>query len=298
MALVHEENSRNRNPKEGEDKALKGNQLCYYPDDADTRKPVISLKNLGLTYTSENNQVNALEDINLEIKEGEFICLLGPSGCGKSTLLKVIAGFISPSEGEAYVNTTKISGSDWNRGVVFQQPALYPWLSVEDNVKFGLKMRKLPKAEQRELTEHYLEKVGLLDFRKHKPYELSGGMRQRVMIARVLVNNPLVLLMDEPFGALDALTRDQMQNLLRSIWWESHKSILFITHDVDEALSLGTRVLVMSPRPGKIIKEFKTSFTNSITGENADQIRFTSEFKKVREEVLDLINHVRTEYYI
>ncbi len=273
-------------------------KITIYPDNADTARQVILLNKLGLTYTSENNQVQALEDINLEIREGEFVCLLGPSGCGKSTLLKIIAGFIPPTAGEAYINDTKITGADWHRGVVFQQPALYPWLTVEENVKFGLKMRKVPKAEQKQIAEYYLEKVGLLEFRKHKPYELSGGMKQRISIARVLVNNPDVLLMDEPFGALDALTRDQMQNLVRNIWWETHKSILFITHDVDEALSLGTRVIIMSPRPGRIIKEFKTSFTNSITSDNADQVRFSAEFKRIREEVLDMINHVRTEYYI
>lgn len=273
-------------------------KITIYPDNADTARQVILLNKLGLTYTSENNQVQALEDINLEIREGEFVCLLGPSGCGKSTLLKIIAGFIPPTAGEAYINETKITGADWHRGVVFQQPALYPWLTVEENVKFGLKMRKVPKAEQKQIAEYYLEKVGLLEFRKHKPYELSGGMKQRISIARVLVNNPDVLLMDEPFGALDALTRDQMQNLVRNIWWETHKSILFITHDVDEALSLGTRVIIMSPRPGRIIKEFKTSFTNSITSDNADQVRFSAEFKRIREEVLDMINHVRTEYYI
>lgn len=275
-----------------------GKDIPIYPDDVDTAKQVILLNNLGLTYTSESSQVHALEDINLEIKEGEFVCLLGPSGCGKSTLLKIIAGFITPTTGDAYINDDKIKGADWHRGVVFQQPALYPWLTVEENVKFGLKMRGIPKKEQKQIAEYYLEKVGLLEFRKQKPYELSGGMKQRVSIARVLVNNPDVLLMDEPFGALDALTRDQMQNLVRNIWWETHKSILFITHDVDEALSLGTRVVIMSPRPGRIIKEFKTSFTNSITADNADEVRFSTEFKKIREEVLDMINHIRTEYYI
>ena len=274
------------------------NEATIFADDADTRKPVISLQQVGLTYKAGNNQVHALENINLDIREGEFVCLLGPSGCGKSTLLKVIAGFISPTGGEALVNENKITGADWHRGVVFQQPALYPWLNVEDNVKFGLKMRKVPRSERIEITEHYLQKVGLLEFRRHKPYELSGGMKQRISIARVLVNNPLVLLMDEPFGALDALTRDQMQNMLRNLWWETKKTILFITHDVDEALSLGTRVLVMSPRPGRIVREFKTSFTLGMTGENSDQVRFSPSFKAIREQVLDLINHVRTEYTI
>jgi taurine transport system ATP-binding protein len=259
---------------------------------------IVSLRRVGLTYKAGNKQVNALEDINLDIEAGEFVCLLGPSGCGKSTLLKIIAGFISPTEGEATVNGNIITGSDWHRGVVFQQPALYPWLNVEDNVKFGLKMRKIPKAERTRITEYYLKKVGLFEFRKYKPYELSGGMKQRISIARVLVNSPLVLLMDEPFGALDALTRDQMQNLLRNIWWETKKTILFITHDVDEALSLGTKVLVMSSRPGRIIKEFKTSFTIGMTSDNSNPIRFTPDFRNLREQVLNLINNERTEYNI
>lgn len=298
MALMHKESPVEYNPENSKSVYTNIDDITIYSDSDDSGKPVITLKNLGLTYTSESNQVDALENINLEIKEGEFVCILGPSGCGKSTLLKIIAGFISPTQGEAYINDSKITGADWHRGVVFQQPALYPWLTVEDNVKFGLKMRKLPKAEQKKIAEYYLEKVGLLEFRNHKPYELSGGMKQRVSIARVLVNNPLLLLMDEPFGALDALTRDQMQKLLRNIWWETHKSIVFITHDVDEALSLGTRVLIMSQRPGRIIKEFKTDFTNMITTDNASHIRFTTEFKKLREEILDLINHVKTEYEI
>lgn len=250
---------------------------------------VISLDGVSLTYNSAS-AVNALENINLKLHEGEFVCLLGPSGCGKSTLLKILAGFVFPSQGAATIDGQVITGSDWHRGVVFQQPPLYPWLNVAENVDFGLKMRKIPENERREIVATYLKKIGLLEFSKHKIYELSGGMKQRVAIARVLVNNPRVLLMDEPFGALDALTREQMQNLLRNIWWESKKTILFITHDVDEALALGTRVLVMSKRPGQIVKEFRTSFTNSITGENSNRTRYTGEFMKIREEILDLIN--------
>lgn len=262
---------------------------------ADNREPVennevvISLDGVSLTYNSAS-AVNALENINLKLHEGEFVCLLGPSGCGKSTLLKILAGFVFPTQGTATIDGQVITGSDWHRGVVFQQPPLYPWLNVGENVDFGLKMRKIPEKTRRETVDSYLQKIGLSEFRENKIYELSGGMKQRVAIARVLVNNPRVLLMDEPFGALDALTREQMQNLLRNIWWESQKTILFITHDVDEALALGTRVLVMSKRPGQIVKEFRTSFTNSITGENSNRTRYTPEFLKIREEILELIN--------
>lgn len=207
---------------------FKGNQSV-----TEDSKNIISLKNINLTYKSSNTRIDALKDINLDIFEGEFICVLGPSGCGKSTLLKIIAGFIDPTEGSAYMDGNVIKGPDWHRGVVFQQPPLYPWLNVEDNVKFGLKMRKVPLDESNKKVDLFLEKVGLTEFSKHKPYELSGGMKQRVAIARVLVNNPRVLLMDEPFGALDALTREQMQNLLRNIWLDTKKTIFFITHDVD-----------------------------------------------------------------
>ena len=255
----------------------------------ESNEVVISLKGVSLTYHSDS-AVNALDTINLKLHEGEFVCLLGPSGCGKSTLLKIIAGFVFPTLGTVTIDGQIITGSDWHRGVVFQQPPLYPWLNVAENVEFGLKMRKIPTNNRREIVDAYLEKIGLLEFRSNKIYELSGGMKQRVAIARVLVNNPRVLLMDEPFGALDALTRAQMQTILRNIWWESKKTILFITHDVDEALALGTRVLVMSKRPGQIVKEFKTSFTNSITGENSNRTRYTPEFLKIREEILDLIN--------
>ncbi|HWR45095.1 ABC transporter ATP-binding protein [Sporomusa sp.] len=258
---------------------------------------VLALEDVSLTYNSDNG-ANALENINLRLHEGEFVCLLGPSGCGKSTLLKIIAGFISPSAGNAVMDGEKIKGADWHRGVVFQQPPLYPWLNTQENVKFGLKMRKIPESESQKLTEEYLKKVGLLEFSNNKPYELSGGMKQRVAIARALVNKPRVLLMDEPFGALDALTREQMQSLLRNIWWESKCTILFITHDVDEALSLGTRVLVMSKRPGRIVKEFKTTFTYAISGENSNRVRYTAQFLKAREEILELINKQEFSYNI
>lgn len=259
------------------------------------QEKIISLENISMIYKTGNKKTTALENINLDIEEGEFVCLLGPSGCGKSTLLKLMAGFITPTQGKIISNGKAIRGANWNRGVVFQQPSLYPWLNVEDNVKFGLKMRKVPKEEGNKIALHFIEKVGLLKFRKHKPYELSGGMRQRISIARVLVNSPLVMLMDEPFGALDALTREQMQTLIRNIWLETKKTILFITHDVDEALLLGSRVIVMSQGPGRIIKEFKTNFTKKITSDNENNVRFKCEYKDLREKILDLINNVHSE---
>lgn len=258
---------------------------------------LVRLEKISLTYNSDNS-IEALSEIDLTINEGEFVCVLGPSGCGKSTLLKIIAGFIKPTRGKALMSGQEITGPDWYRGVIFQQPQLYPWLSVEDNVQFGLKMRKIPEPKRREIARTFLEKVGLLEFRKHKPYELSGGMKQRVAIARVLANDSKVLLMDEPFGALDALTREQMQSLLRNIWWETGKTIFLITHDIDEALLLGTRVLVMSKRPGRIIKEFRTSFVLGMSGDPFNSIRLTAGFQKVRGEVLNLINEIPSEYQI
>ncbi|MGB5823025.1 MAG: ABC transporter ATP-binding protein [Proteocatella sp.] len=251
---------------------------------------VVSLKNMYFKYVSEKGNVDVLQNINLNIKEGEFICVLGPSGCGKSTLLKILAGFIKPASGEALMDDEAINGPDYHKGVVFQNPVLYPWLNVEDNIAFGLKMRKFPKNEIAELTKKYLELVGLSGFGKYKPYELSGGMKQRVSLAKTLVNKPRLILMDEPFGALDALTRNNMQKLIRKIWIKTKNTVLLITHDVDEALELATRIIVLSDRPGTIVKEFNTSYTYDIIKNNNENIRYSDEYMYVREEILKIIN--------
>lgn len=251
---------------------------------------VLSIKDASLQYKSEKGLVTALKDINLDINKGEFICVLGPSGCGKSTLLNIIAGFHKPTEGAAVMGEEEINGPSWHRGVVFQTPTLYPWLNIEQNVSFGPKMRKIDKKEQKELVEKYLDLVGLKDFKKQKPYELSGGMRQRASLARVLVNTPEMILMDEPFGALDALTRINMQALIRTIWNKTGNTIFMITHDVDEALALATRVIVMSSRPGRIVKEFNTEFTYDISGVNQEGVKYSNEYQLIREEILNIIN--------
>ncbi|MBU3142918.1 ABC transporter ATP-binding protein [Clostridium sp. CF012] len=256
---------------------------------------VVTLKDVNLSYSGEKGEVIALQDINLDIKEGEFICVLGPSGCGKSTLLKIIAGFLKPLEGEAKMDNEPISGPDWHRGVVFQSPALYPWLNVQDNVAFGLKMRKLPQNEIVELTNKYLELVGLKGSQKYKPYELSGGMKQRASLARVLVNKPRMILMDEPFGSLDALTRRNMQTLIRKIWTKAENTVFLITHDVDEALALATRIIVMSSGPGTILKEYNIDFTYHISGANHENARYTSKYMEIKEEILNLINSQNEE---
>lgn len=250
----------------------------------------IEISGVDLNYEGLTGEVKALENITFNIYRGEFVCVLGPSGCGKSTLLKIIAGFIEPSAGTVKLDGETIKGTDWHRGVVFQNPPLYDWFSVLDNVAFGPKMRGLPKEEYLKLANDYLKKVGLTEFADKKIYELSGGMKQRVSIARALVNNPEILLMDEPFGALDALTRETVQNLTRKIWWETGKTIFFITHDVEEALLLGTRAIVLSRHPGRVIDDIPLNFSRQIVEEGSTDIKFTEEFYKYRERLLKLIN--------
>jgi taurine transport system ATP-binding protein len=251
---------------------------------------LIAIENVDLAYSAKTGDIKALENINFNIFPGEFVCVLGPSGCGKSTLLKILAGFIQPTSGVVKLDGEVIKGTDWHRGVVFQNPPLYEWFSVRDNVAFGPKMRKVPKAEYQKLTDEYLEKVGLKDFADKKIYELSGGMKQRVSIARALINDPEILLMDEPFGALDALTRENVQDLTRKIWWNTGKTIFFITHDVEEALLLGSRIIVLSKHPGKVIEDIYVNFSRRIVEECATDIKFTEEFYKYREKLLKLIN--------
>lgn len=251
---------------------------------------LISIENVSLSYDKNKNGASALGSINLNIYGGEFICVMGPSGCGKSTLLNILAGFISPSRGRVCLNQKEIRGIDSQRGVVFQHPPLYEWYSVRKNVAFGPRMRKEEKRVIEEEVEDYLEKVGLKEFADRKVYELSGGMKQRAAIAGALINKPDILLMDEPFGALDALTREQMQGLVRKIWWNSGKTIFFITHDVDEALALGTRILVMSRRPGTVIADFPVSYTRDFIENNSDDFRYTEDFYKKRKYILQLIH--------
>lgn len=251
---------------------------------------VVSIKNVNLEYDSEKGKVLALQDASLDIKKGEFICVLGPSGCGKSTLLNIIAGFHKPTSGSALMGDEEIKGPNWKRGVVFQSPPLYPWLNIYENIAYGPKKRKLPKDQIEKEVNKYIDLVGLKDFKGQKPYELSGGMRQRASLARVLVNQPEMILMDEPLGALDALTRTNMQSLIRDIWNKTGNTIFFITHDVDEALSLATRVIVMSARPGRIVKEFNTDFTYDIDGPNQEAVRYSREYIMIREEILNIIN--------
>lgn len=255
------------------------------------KNDLIEIKDLNLQYGSDKkSSVLALKDINLNLKEGEFLCVLGPSGCGKSSLLKVIAGYLKPSSGSCLMQGKMIKKPDWHRGVVFQSPTLYPWLTVKENVSFGPKMRNLTKNKIEEISSYFLDEVKLSGFGDRHTFELSGGMKQRVALARVLANYPQVILMDEPFGALDALTRDNMQGLIREIWQENDTTIFFITHDVDEALSLATRIIVMSKRPGEIVKEFKVNFTSQILAGNKKTVIYQDEYFKLKNEILEIIN--------
>ena len=213
---------------------------------------MLTVENLNKTYISHGSETPALVDINLRIAEGEFVCLLGPSGCGKSTLLKIIAGLIPATSGRIAINGKAVSGPGPERAVVFQDYALFPWMTVRDNVEFGLEARKLPPAERRQVSSRLLKVVGLSDFAERFPHQLSGGMKQRVSIARALAVDPSLLLMDEPFGALDAQTRQLLQDELLRIWREYRKTVVFVTHSIEEAIYLSDRIAVMTARPGRV----------------------------------------------
>lgn len=231
---------------------------------SDKDTPIIALKNVSQVFETPNESLQVIEDVDLTIHQNEFVCVIGPSGCGKSTLLKMIAGYLEPTYGECTMYGEVIKEPDKSRGVVFQSPLLYPWLTVKKNIAYGPTVQKRSKEDINELSKTYLKEVGLMEFENAYPFELSGGMKQRVSIARVLINQPELILMDEPFSALDAITRGTMQTLVRDIWKKSHQTIFLITHDIEEALKLGTRVLVMSKNPGKIVSEYDMTYTNKI----------------------------------
>jgi NitT/TauT family transport system ATP-binding protein len=223
--------------------------------------PDVEVRNAGRKFSKKagldrDHEYIALQNVSFSISPGEFLCLLGPSGCGKSTVLRMIAGFLSPSAGEILVRGGTVKGPGMDRAVVFQgDAALFNWLTTEENVEFGLRMRRLPPAERRRIVADNIRLVGLEGFEHHHPSQLSGGMRQRVQIARVLANDPAILLMDEPFGALDAQTRGIMQQELSRIWSSRKKTVLFITHDIEESLLLGDRIAIMTAGPGATIKK-------------------------------------------
>lgn len=233
------------------------------------------------------HEFTAIQDINFSVKEGEFITLVGPSGCGKSTLLDLLTGLTSPTKGRILIDGREITGPGLDRGIVFQQYALFPWKTARGNVEFGLEAKGIQKNERKEMAEYYLDLVGLKRFADRYPHELSGGMKQRVAIARSLAFNPDVLLMDEPFAALDAQTRETLQTELLRIWQKTKKTIIFVTHGIDEAVYLGERVVVLTANPGTVKKIVEVPIKNRL--DDAD-IKSNRDFVEARREVWNLLH--------
>ena len=246
---------------------------------------LLVVENLGIRYPGQKTA--ALQQVSLTLAEGELLVALGPSGCGKSTLLGALAGFVPGQQGRVLFRGRPVLAPSAERAVVFQQDALLPWLNVHDNVAFGLKLQGVPEAEQRQRVAETLALVGLADAGARRTWELSGGMRQRVGIARALASGSEVLLMDEPFGALDAFTREQMQQLLLAVWQQSRRSIFLITHDIEEALFLATELVLMSPGPGRIVQRLRPTFSQRYrAGEDVRAIKSDPEFIALRESLL------------
>lgn len=244
---------------------------------------------------SAEASVHALKDVSFTLKDGELLSVLGPSGCGKTTLLNLIAGFLKPTGGHLTHRGVEIHGPGVDRGMVFQQGALFEWLTVADNVNFGLRMKHADPVQTAKKVEEWLEIVGLAGFGDTPTYQLSGGMQQRVALARCLINDPDLILMDEPLGALDALTREKMQSLILKIWKETGKTIMIITHSVEEAVLLGERLFVMAPRPGRLHKEYYLPFAERGLVEDAREIKTSDEFVEIREEILTMIWNMEEE---
>jgi taurine transport system ATP-binding protein len=256
----------------------------------------LSIQNISMRFDLPNGtSVQALKNVSLDLKEGELMSVLGPSGCGKTTLLNILAGFLAPTEGKIVLNGETVRGPGPDRGMVFQQGALFEWMSVRHNVEFGPKMKGMPKTERDIVTDSLLETVGLGAFKDKAVYELSGGMQQRVALARCLANDPDVILMDEPLGALDALTREKMQGLVLKLWKETGKTVILITHSVEEALLLGERLVVMAPRPGRIHKEYRLPFAERGVAADLRAVKKSEGFSETRDEILSMIWEMEEE---
>lgn len=250
----------------------------------------LKVSNVGMIYNvPKSDDVTALHDVSFDLAPGRLLTLLGPSGCGKTTLLNILAGFLAPTSGQVSVGGVPVTAPGQDRGMVFQQGALFEWLSVAENISFGPRMKRQDKAIYSNRVEELLEIVGLGGFGDKQVYELSGGMQQRVALARCLANDPDMILMDEPLGALDALTREKMQGLILELWKETGKSIILVTHSVEEALYLGDRLFVMAPRPGRIERDYDLPFANIALESDARELKNSPEFVEKREEILSLI---------
>jgi ABC-type nitrate/sulfonate/bicarbonate transport system ATPase subunit len=262
----------------------KTNQLTSQPS---LDQPKLELCNLSKNFKNQGKSLVVLQDVNLQLYESEFVCIVGSSGCGKTTLLKIIAGLALPSSGEIRVDNEVVPGPGSDRGMVFQSYTLYPWLTVEDNVGFGLSLQKISKRERKQRSRYFLEMVGLTQFAQARPKHLSGGMKQRVAIARALANEPEVLLLDEPFGALDAQTKEQMQQFLLKLWQQTQTTILMITHDIEEAVFLSQRVHVMSSHPGQL----KSEIPVMLPQQRDLELKLDSEFIEVKRKVMHALQH-------
>lgn len=253
------------------------------------KEAILDLQHVEMNFKQGRGYFHALQDINLSAYDEDFICLLGSSGCGKTSLLNIMAGYVRPSEGRVLFKGEDFTKPSSDVGVVFQQQNLFPWLTVYKNVEFGLMRKKLTAKEREEIIMHYLAMVGLEDAAKKYPHQLSGGMKQRATIARTLAPDPKVVLFDEPFSALDALTREKLQEHIKSIWSKSRKSFLFITHDVDEALVLSQRIIVMKARPGRIYADYENPLLESGVELNALNVRNVKNYRDVRDDIISMI---------
>jgi len=254
------------------------------PQTVPTGDTLISLSDIELAYDVEGKApFLALQDIDLTLNQGDFVCAIGPSGCGKTSLLRVLAGYETPTYGSVSVDGRPHTKPDAEVGVVFQQPNLFPWMTIEKNVEFGPRMKGVDAHQRRQRVSRFLEMVSLIEAAKKLPHQLSGGMKQRAAIARALAADPKVILMDEPFGALDAFTRESMQMSLRDIWQKTNKTIFFITHDVEEALLLSTRVILMYANPGRIVEDIANPFSAKLADVSPSELRVSKDFIEMRE---------------
>jgi|ERR1043165_100017 ABC-type nitrate/sulfonate/bicarbonate transport system ATPase subunit len=261
---------------------------------ADVGHPFLEVDHVSKVYSSGNGKVEALRNFSCSGEKGTFLAVVGASGCGKTTLLRIIAGLTTPTSGKVLIHGKEIKGPGPDRGMVFQSYTSFPWLTVRKNIEFGLRLRNVPEEERSKIARHYINLVGLSEFEGAYPSALSGGMKQRVAIARTLANDPAILLMDEPFGALDYQTRWTMQELLLDVWEKTRKTVIFVTHDIEEALFLADRVMVMTARPGWLKKEIEVSFDRP----RKFELKATPEFVELKGKVMHLIREESsTELY-